>query len=1755
MSDAEKYQAILERDPTDTQAFVSLCDIAEKDSDFAYLAELLKYRAQVTKDESEVVDLYYRAGEVYLDKLGNLNAGVEVLLLGFEADPTHGGIGDRLDAVYREAEDWDGALQVAERRIQALEAADSSGTKVTIRSDLHQQAGEILDRALGDSERALAHFRRAIELDKSNLLAIYGAREIYYRDGKYKNAAKLCELEARVEKSSDRRTALYRELAHILGHHLGDAEQAVVALKRALKLDQENDEIKLDLARSIAATAVNAENAKDHRWASDFLLRVARDAEPAESLALARLALLALPESAKAVEFIETKARETGMFDALVAAYEQVVSSLGGLEAQAPMLRRLAKIYLEEVGSPEDALAVAKRLEPLGFEDDARLIATLSKGVRVRASQAPPPPAKITQPAQANVFNAADRGLFAASEGEGEELSVEPEELDADEEEPLDAAPGPASAERRPAAQSAPAAGMSTEEYIEDLHNQAERARRTGDDATAEERMLLVLDHAPHDQKATTYLERRFRARGDWHSLRDLLLKSAGAEHLPPAVQTVRLREAARLSEEQIGDIGGAIESWKLIRENDPKVRDAVDALKRLLADAERWPELIEILDDEAETTKARQKRVEACKRLAEIWHIRMGDAAKAAEYYKKVLELTPEDEEVVSALDELYLREQQYEELVPLLALRAEQARDRATKRAFVLRAAVTLRERLDRPADAYEKAREVLAFSPNDDEALELMESIDEERENWSGYVEVLAQRALAADGSEPRGEFHRKRARVAAHRLGDHRLAVKAWHEVLDALPGDAEALEALCEIHEEQGGWSEIVEVLRLKLATVDNINDRAEVHRRIAHVLEQELGRPEEAMESWRLVLEAGEDVESLGALSRYYERIGDFSELVQVLARQAPHSIDHAERAGILFKRAEILEDKLGERAQAIAGLRQVLVEVDPSHAASLDLLRTILVAEHDYPGAVEILEQQIGYTEDQPRLKELLVLLGSWARDELDDLERAVDAFERALAIDGDDEALVDVLDEAYARLEQWEKLLKLIYGRFQRLGDDREKLEALLRGGRICEEHLSDKNKAWVWYRQAFDNLHHLSETLPVVKEAAHRLELWKELIDVYGAMTRIATEVGEQAEWWLAIADVFETNIDDPAQALEAVLRAFGLDPEEKTLLDRVDRLAVAAKNWQRLATVYGVLASRLTDKDEKTRLLMRYARVLHEEGDQAGAAFDVALKAFELDPHSEELLEAVERIGTAAGRWDDLCKVYNAVAGLREDKQQKAEIKMRAASILREHLDDGDGALTAVLEVVGFDPFSETLRDVAWRMVDELEEALLTSEKGVYWGRIIELYRQLVQVHRHERENQVEVLMTVARVYAEKLADNAAAFECLKEAQQINPRDEATIDRLEEMAGVHDFWEALSDHYSDILDETFEMDVAVMYHRRRARILADQLRRPDDAAEHYWQIIQLDANDEKAYGLLLEHYESCAKWNDLVGLLERQLDATGDEAHKREILLQIAGVWENRIKNRFEAKDWYEQILLRWPGDADAEAGLARLRSGGAAAPVDDTEDEVDDDIRALISIPPPPREKDEDEEPAAEEPEPGDSRPQAHEPEENAPEDGEDEDEDEDEEKDEEEEGGEEEREEPVEPADEESRATPVPTGDDGDGPEPDGEGAPLPAADAEHISFMPAPAEPGAGEQPALSELADDGDALSRGESLFDLDGDGDADDTDAPPLIEEESEMDADDLIVDEESLGSGEQDVTSEIDDDVLEEIDDELLEEEDK
>lgn len=1554
MSELAKYQQIFERDPTDLQAFNNVCTAAEKAKDFEYLTELLKYRTQITRDEQEIVDLFFRAGVVYLEKMNDVARGVEALLQGFDVDQTHAGIGARLESAYIHAGDWDAALAIIESQLNALAAGDLDGTKTSIRSDLHQQAGDLLEDKIRDTERALVHYRKAIELDRTNMPALNRAKEIYTQMGKFKNAAKLCELEARLEKEPDTKIALYRQLADILGNRMDDKAQAVTALKRALKVDQHNDMVKLELAQTIAESKLDPKHAKDHKWASDYLAKQAKHSTGADSLVFACAAVRAYPTSEKALAIAGAKAKETGDFRTLINECKNAYATLSDIRLQAPLIRRIVKSYLR-MGAMGDALAWAEKIESVATEKDLELIAKLKESpdaVKMSSLESELPGEPISLPSRPSSI--APLPPMHTSSIPASPLSIpapspqvvpEPEDV---------------------SIPTAPPDGMSIEEWVTHLHRDAEKAKRANNDDRAIALMEVIVDHSPGDSKATTYLERKYRGKDDLRGLRDLLLKCMQTDAFPAAVKTVRLRQAAKLAEENLHDLEGAIETWYQIKVHDPKVRDAKDALERLLAEAERWEELVALFTEEAETSQSRSKKVTAYQRLAEIYRVRLNDSLMAAQALKHVIELAPDDVEAVDALDELYLREQQYDELVPLLDKRAAVARDKTEKKKLIIRAASLLHERLGLFEEAFAKVKTILDFLPGDMESIEMMEVIDEEAQNWQRLIETLNLKARVIKDNDSKVLAYKKVASISSARLSDTGLTLKAWNKVLDIAPSDEEALDASSSLYEEAGEWNELVRILELRIQSAQSDSDKVDFYRKLASVLDEELVSPEKAIVQWENLLKIDEDKEALGAMARWFEAKEEWEKLVGILERQAAMTSDHEQRADILFQKAGIIYDQLGQKDKAVKQLKHINTEVNPNHVPTLGLLRDILVEAGDYEEAVEILEQQIGYCTNNDDLKSFYILLGKWSKENLKDLPRAMEAYEKAASMDLLDDTLLDTLDEVFVEAQEWDKLLKMMFGRYQRSDNEDVKYGYMIRGGQLCEEKLDDSTQAWGWYRQLFDNMRSVAGAIDAVEEAANRMELWKELIDVYGVMTKEGTDE-QKVSWWMKISEVFEDRVNDPQQALEAVLRAFSLDPENQEMLDSVDRLAVIGLAWDRLATVYAVLVKRAGSDDDKIEKYLRHARVLYEDGQQASIAFDVAIKAFELKPSSAKMLGLVEEIGREAARYEDLVKVYKICADREEDSARKVELLLKAANTYKDDLDDGDGALERILDALVAAPFDEVVVGSVWEVIRSLESNLLDAQKGVYWNKLIEIYRQLAHANRRESEKQVELTLVISKIYSEELNEKERAFEALKEAQQMAPDDEATIDKLEEMSGELDMWNDLVEHYRDILDETFEMSTAVMYHRRRARILSEQLGRSDEAAEHYWQIIQLDAQEYQAYDALLDYYQNAEKWNDLVNLLERQLDAAAEDAKRQELLLQIAQIWETKIGNKYEAKDWYEQVVALWPDNEEARAGIERLGVTNKIEFDDDGDEEEDDDdeINQLVSIAPPPPAHDED----------------------------------------------------------------------------------------------------------------------------------------------------------------------------------------------
>lgn len=194
-------------------------------------------------------------------------------------------------------------------------------------------------------------------------------------------------------------------------------------------------------------------------------------------------------------------------------------------------------------------------------------------------------------------------------------------------------------------------------------------------------------------------------------------------------------------------------------------------------------------------------------------------------------------------------------------------------------------------------------------------------------AALVDMLVDDLQEGQGGETDDLVARWReiAEMRALRLGDRRGALEALVEAGRLAPSDDELWNEISEVAESIGAHERLAAALaqRLQRARPDK---RVALLRKLARVLEHDLGRDDEAAERWgELVRLLPLDAEAADALERISERRGDTSELLELLrARAARLPVGHAERTRALRRIARELGGVAGRRGEVLSALREV---------------------------------------------------------------------------------------------------------------------------------------------------------------------------------------------------------------------------------------------------------------------------------------------------------------------------------------------------------------------------------------------------------------------------------------------------------------------------------------------------------------------------------------------------------------------------------------------------------------------------------------------------------------------------------------------------------------------------------------------------------------------------------------------------------------------------------------------------------------
>jgi len=208
-----------------------------------------------------------------------------------------------------------------------------------------------------------------------------------------------------------------------------------------------------------------------------------------------------------------------------------------------------------------------------------------------------------------------------------------------------------------------------------------------------------------------------------------------------------------------------------------------------------------------------------------------------------------------------------------------------------------------------------------------IELAREVFPQAGAWADLLEMLLddlERHPPHDSADAIPRW-REIAEIRAIHLGDRAGALDALVEAGRLVPLDEDLWNEISELAEAIGAHDRLAAALaqRLQRARPDR---RVNLLRKLARVLEHDLGRDAEAAERWaELVRLLPLDAEAADALERIAERRGGRGELIDLLrARAARLPVGHAERTRALRRVARELEGTPGRRGEVLSALREV---------------------------------------------------------------------------------------------------------------------------------------------------------------------------------------------------------------------------------------------------------------------------------------------------------------------------------------------------------------------------------------------------------------------------------------------------------------------------------------------------------------------------------------------------------------------------------------------------------------------------------------------------------------------------------------------------------------------------------------------------------------------------------------------------------------------------------------------------------------
>lgn len=1090
-----------------------------------------------------------------------------------------------------------------------------------------------------------------------------------------------------------------------------------------------------------------------------------------------------------------------------------------------------------------------------------------------------------------------------------------------------------------------------------------------------------VLDMQPANEVALGALQRLFFEEHEWARLVEVL------EHRESV--TIDLRDKAaiwrsigEIRRDQLGELESAIDAFQSVLDlkvGREETAHALMALIKLHEKLERWPDVEEGLRRLTAIAESDHHRVGLLTRTAQIVGKKLGRGGDALELLKRVLDLAPQDtrartevskyledddnrDRAIAILGPLYEAEQNWPALLELEELQARSQPSGRRRLQSLLQVARTQEERIGDANRAFAVLCEAMAEAADQPELESILSKVAR-----LGAEDGRAEALLEAYGSTVdhildsalQQQVLKAHGTVALQRLGYLDVARQSFERVLELSPDDSEAADALEQIYVRQDDHEALAQRLIARATRASDALQRDDYLIRAAETYRVQLNQPEDALGLYERLSSEGLEREAVQeVLDPLYVATERWRELASHLHRKlgrlhGPDAVETHLRLGRLYGQ------QLGDVETGIRHL-SMAVKLDPGQAIAnneleryledstmqmrvAEMLEPVFASIADWNRLIQIQEIRLRNADDESSRGRILLRIAQIEEEQLEDLDRAMNSYERLFKEQPTQRAVRDHLARLTGVLGQSERYAMALT-EFLNSPDGQdssdEVLDMVREAADLWSRTLRQPARAVPFLQRALDARPDETRLFLALESALTQASMWRDLADTYWKEAENSFAEDRQIELLRKLATVANDMLRDPSVAARAYARMVEIRPDYELARTRLESIYEQTERWSDLLELLRERLMRTDAPDARSDVARRIALMQHGVVNDPEGAVDTVESMLGEQPENSEAVVLLETIAQERREQRPrvlslLRPIYERTGNLRrlieidewqlahtEDPERRHEIYREIAELHARDEGGRDAAFRILCRAVAEPGPRDALEDLDHQLKQ------MATQLGLS-GALADALIAGANAERLDTDEDRRLVLLVwganLKVEQGDAAEAAAVYRQALAMRDMHPPALEGLDLVLTQLGHHEHLASVLRRRVDVAEED-EQRVALL--RRLATLFEDVLIRPADAERAWRDLLDLEPEDREALTRLSRVYEASGSIAELVDVLTRRIDTSTNDSERRDLRMQLANLHRETLKDRAAEIDTLRALLVDAPADDDALAALGR-----------------------------------------------------------------------------------------------------------------------------------------------------------------------------------------------------------------------------------